>query len=173
MKNLLVLGTILSCTLFTVGCSKGEINKSDIANETEVVVDNIDSKDDDLKFYLPERIYMVTKNTLEGYFEIIHNSGEESSIGTVGSMSVYTKAIKVNIENMNKLYPTDPYAEELSSIMNPCIESLDKILNHSEGIEVMSDDEITNCLNNIHQAQDKINLKISELNIDESIVDYK
>ncbi|MBP3928863.1 MAG: hypothetical protein J6D47_04730 [Peptostreptococcaceae bacterium] len=166
MKNLLVLGIVLSCTLFTFGCSKEEVNKTDITNETEVVADNTNSMNDDLKFYLPERIYMVTKSTLEGYLEIIDSSNGEDDASTIGSLSVYTKTIKTNIENMNELYPNDPYAKELSNIMNPCIESLDKILNHVEDIERISEEDIEICLNTIYDTQDKINSKISELEID-------
>lgn len=174
MKNLLFLGTILFCVLFTIGCSNEDSNTNvEITNEEEVTVDDINEKEDDLKFYLPERMYVVTKNVLETYCDTINNSDEKSRIELGGSLSVYTKTIKVNIENMNKFYPNDPYAKELSSLMKPCIEALDKILNQVEGYEEITDKELTDCVTIIHETEDIIDNKISELSIDESIVDYK
>lgn len=174
MKKLILIITSI-VIIFMIGCNR----EDDSTTTTNLENDNIletqlkeeTKKEDDLKFYLPERMFVVMKSIVSNCNEAL-NTKEGLELATV--LKVSHNAMDANLKNMNNYYPTDIYANELNDIIEPCIEALEIIDNNYEkGITDISKDALRIYSGSLEITEFLLQQKIKELEIDESIINYK
>ena len=174
MKRLVLIITSIAI-IFLIGCNKEDDSTKTINLENDNIVETQleeeTKKEEDLKFYLPERMFVVMKSIVSSCNEAL-NTKEGNELATL--LKVSHNAMDANLKNMNSYYPTDIYANELNDIIEPCIETL-KIIdnNYEKGITDISKEALKIYLSSLDITEVLLEQKIKELEIDESIINYK
>lgn len=172
MKKLILIITSI-VIIFMIGCNKEDDSTTTNLdnNIVETQLKEETKKEDDLKFYLPERMFVVMKSIVSNCNEAL-NTKEGLELTTV--LKVSHNAMDANLKNMNNYYPTDIYANELNDIIEPCIETLEIIDNNYEkGITDISKDALRIYSGSLEITEFLLQQKIKEFEIDESIINYK